>query len=100
MEHRDKFKELLEQCNNNFEEAYAITTKKLSEYYSLKTRTKGQWKEIEMWERVKNMIACIIADNYVAIKGYIIKCINGAYPYFEKERKEEEHGTDFSSTNK
>ena len=94
MHYRDKYKELLEQCNNNFEEAYAITTKKLAERQSLKKRTEEDWKEIEMWEKVKNMIAGIIADSYVTTKGYRTKCIDRAYPYFEKERKEEEHGTD------
>ena len=94
MDYFDKYKELLEQCNNNFEEAYAITTKKLAERQSLKKRTEEDWKEIEMWEKVKNMIAGIIADSYVTTKGYRTKCIDRAYPYFEKERKEEEHGTD------
>lgn len=94
MEYLDKYRELLEQCNNNFEEAYAITTKKLAERHSLKKRTEEDWKEIEMWEKVKNMIAGIIADSYVTTKGYRTKCIDRAYPYFEKEGKEEEHGTD------
>lgn len=94
MDHFDKYKELLKQCNNNFEEAYAITTKKLAERHSLKKRTEEDWKEIEMWEKVKNMIAGIIADSYVTTKGYRTKCIDRAYPYFEKERKEEYNGTD------
>lgn len=94
MEYLDKYRELLEQCNNNFEEAYAITTKKLAERHSLKKRTEEDWKEIEMWEKVKSMIAGVIADSYVTTKGYRTKCIDRAYPYFEKERKEEEHGTD------
>ena len=94
MDYFDKYKELLEQCNNNFEEAYAITTKKLAERQSLKKRTEEDWKEIEMWEKIKSMIAGVIADNYVTIKGYRTKCIDRAYPYFEKERKEEEHGAD------
>lgn len=87
MEHRDKFKELLEQCNNNFEEAYAITTKKLAEYDSLEFRTEEQWKGIEMWKKVNHMIAGVIADNYLAANGYRIKYINGAdgvYSYFKK----------------
>lgn len=94
MDYFDKYKELLEQCNNNFEEAYAITTKKLAERQSLKKRTEEDWKEIEMWEKIKSMIAGVIADSYLVTKGYRTKCIGRAYPYFEKERKEEEHGTD------
>lgn len=94
MDHCDKFSELLEQCNDNYGEAYAITTRKVAEYASLDCKTKEQREEEEMWKKVKNMIAGVIADIYVTQKGYRTKCIKGAYgfthPYFAKPEEKEQ----------
>lgn len=87
MEHCDKFEELLEQCNHNLEEAYSITTEKVAEYRAMKSGTKEQWEEKEMWEKVNSMIAGLIADRWMVEKGYRTQC-HGSNPYFKKPEEQ------------
>lgn len=47
----DKYNELLEQCNHNYEEMYSITGKKVAEYSALEIGTKEQLEEREMWKK-------------------------------------------------
>ena len=86
MDYQEGYSELVRECGFQFEEAYAIATKKLAEC-RLDEHSKGI-EDMDYWSGIKGMLAEDIASKNMLANGYAKKKI-GVFYYFEKERQEE-----------
>ena len=68
MDYQDGYSELVRKCGFQYEEAYAIATKKLAE--CCQDEDVDRCEDIAYWKGIKGMLAEDIADRHMLAIGY------------------------------
>lgn len=81
-----QYKELMKECNEDYDKAYIKATNKVTYYISMPKIPQEQREDFGIWNDIRNTLALVLAGAYIREKGYKEIYTKEGFCYFEEER--------------